>query len=720
MTDGAAAGADARRTPHGSSGRRSFAFVVGLYLALTLAFTYPLSVRPSNTVLDDGPDMHLFLWTLAWDTHALTSDPLHVFDANIYHPKRYTLAYSENLLGSAILAAPIVWLTGNHVLALNLVLILSTFLCAVGGYVLARRVGCSVAAAVVAGLIFGFAPSRFTRISQAHLAAIQWVPFTLAYLHGYFASGDRRDLRLAILFATLQVAASGHGAAFLVVGLACLIGYRLALGEPLEAWRRLRDGGVVLLGGIAIVAFIAWPYHRVQVEEGLRRTLENWVVPAESYLASPSHVHQWLLSLAGWQQQVNDRANAYLFPGIVPLALVGVACIAWLGDCGARVRRGVHAMRQRRQDRVPSGPAATGDQPPRPSLGWRAAAIALTSTAVVTTAVALWVATQGPIRTGRGSLIALSIRDAARPALIAVLAVCGRLWLARRVVFTPPWTIVRTRREAAPSAPSWTPLRAFVAAAKGDATADADFAPTIRQSVRAWATDARTSGIAPMAIVTIVGTLIAVGPPLSLWPYVYWLPGFNFVRVPSRFMLVAVLGGAIVAARGVDGIMARCVPSLRTRLVAVLGALIVVESFAAPLVVQPYAIERPSVDTWLASQPRPVAVAEVPLADPEHAGRWERAQTTYMLHSLAHFAPTVHGYSGYRAALHETLYRALVHFPDDDSLRLLREAGVTHVVVHPNRYAEGAWPAVDARLQARTADLRLVHEDVDGRVYQVR
>mgnify|MGYP006202309969 CR=1 FL=1 len=72
----------------------------------------------------EDPDNHLFIWTLAWNTHALTSDPLGVFDANIYYPQRLTLAYSENLLGSTPFAAPVIWLTGNPVLELvTLVLI---------------------------------------------------------------------------------------------------------------------------------------------------------------------------------------------------------------------------------------------------------------------------------------------------------------------------------------------------------------------------------------------------------------------------------------------------------------------------------------------------------------------------------------------------------------------------------------------------------------------
>ena len=91
-----------------------------------------------------APDTDLFLWTLSWDVHALARQPSSVFDANIFHPERRTLAYSENLLGSAPLAAPVIWITGNPVLAMNLVVLLATVLCGAGAYLLAHRLGIGI------------------------------------------------------------------------------------------------------------------------------------------------------------------------------------------------------------------------------------------------------------------------------------------------------------------------------------------------------------------------------------------------------------------------------------------------------------------------------------------------------------------------------------------------------------------------------------------------
>ena len=85
---------------------RRLVLVSALYAALTFVMAYPFSASPGALVLADLPDTHLYIWTLAWDVYAFVHQPVLIFDANIYHPYPNTLAYSENLIGSALFAAP--------------------------------------------------------------------------------------------------------------------------------------------------------------------------------------------------------------------------------------------------------------------------------------------------------------------------------------------------------------------------------------------------------------------------------------------------------------------------------------------------------------------------------------------------------------------------------------------------------------------------------------
>ncbi len=242
-----------------TAAKRGFS-VVALFVVLTLALTWPLSRHPASRVLWVGADTELFIWTIGWDAHALATHPLSIFDANIFAPLPRTLAYSEHLIGSAVFAAPVLWLTGNPVLALNVTSLLTVVLCGLGTYVLARRLGVGPAGAILAGVIFAFSPPRFYRLGQLHLTAVQWVPFGLAWLHGYFETRRRRDLWLAAGCCTLQALSSGHGTIFLAVAALALFAWRAARGHRIGPMQMLRDlglpGALVLLP----IALVVVPY----------------------------------------------------------------------------------------------------------------------------------------------------------------------------------------------------------------------------------------------------------------------------------------------------------------------------------------------------------------------------------------------------------------------------------------------------------------------------
>ena len=89
-------------------------------------------------------------------------------------------------------------------------------------------------AAFLCGLVYAFAPPRFFRLGQLHMTAVQWIPFTLAFLHIYFERGTRKHLLLAVACFTLQVLSSGHGAAFTAVAIALLIVWRVIFGQPIS------------------------------------------------------------------------------------------------------------------------------------------------------------------------------------------------------------------------------------------------------------------------------------------------------------------------------------------------------------------------------------------------------------------------------------------------------------------------------------------------------
>ena len=651
-----------------------------LFAVLVLLTTFPLWLHPASTMLPGGPDGELFLWTLSWDAHAFLHQPLAIFDANIYYPLRDTLALSENLIGVGAFSAPILWLTGNPVLALNVASLLSTLLCGVGTWLLARRLGLGQAASVVAGVVFAFSPPRFFRMEQMHLGTVHWVPFGLAALHAYLDEGRPRHLKWTALFFTLQVLTSGHGAVFMLIACGGLLVYRVALGEPLRLWRRTRDLGVT---GVLLLAPVVWsvlPYRRVQEGLGLRRTLENWTVPATSFFAAPTHVQKWILAQMP-DARVLETAGAYLFPGFLVLLLAAAALVlrpARLRRANAGANSGVGRG---------FGPAEPESRHPRATWLTRGTLLLeLVAAALVLAATLLTL--YRPARVRAGDIVLFSARSLWRPWLIALLCVAARLALARLVPIDAPG---RFRRRLGAALSAW----------------------------QRWRIALGPSALGFYLVLTILAVLLSIGPPLGLWPLVYWMPGFSFIRVPSRFTILAMLGLAVLAGIGFDRLRERLRPEFARPAAIIVGVLLVAEFLAIPLEVNPYRVEIPPIDRWLASQPGPFAIAEVPLPDPANPGEFERRQTAYMMHATAHWQKTVHGYSGFRAPVHELIFQNLREFPTDEGLRRLALLGVSRVVVHTDLYEPGEWPAVEARI-GRFADwLRLEHAEGAGRVYSL-
>ena len=203
--------------------------------------------------------------------------------------------------------------------------------------------------------------------------------------------------------------------------------------------------------------------------------------------------------------------------------------------------------------------------------------------------------------------------------------------------------------------------------------------------------------------------------PFELWQHVHWLPALNFIRIPSRFIILTMLALSVLAGAGVDRITVRLSKAGGTLAATMIALLLLGEYSTYPFFGVPFAIDPPAIDRWLDTQPKPFAIAEVPAPGPENFGDLERHQTRSMFHATAHWQKTIHGYSSLRRPLHDRLYTELPGFPDARSLASLREAGVTYVVVHTKNYGD-RWPGVEAAM-AKTGALKLEHVEGSGRVY---
>ncbi|MCG2794514.1 MAG: hypothetical protein L6427_01335 [Actinomycetia bacterium] len=312
------------------------AVIVLLFLVLSVLFTRPLLSEGDHATYKDPYDTTFQAWTLAWDIHALSENPLDFFNANIYYPNPYTLAYSEHQITTAVMAIPLMAATGNPIQTANYMLIFNLFLCALGAYLLTKRLTGNRTAGVVAGIIFAFAPPRLAHMGHLQLSAACWIPLSLLFLHRYSEEGRTRDAALFALFFLLQTLATWYYGVILAVAVLAFLLVRLIMDRRSFT---VRWTGVLLISvllAMALTVPFALPYLRIQKDEPrFEREIgevDLFSADVRDFAIAPPENLVWGRLTAGLRETTEERGGETersLFLGLVPLVL-GVAGAIYL------------------------------------------------------------------------------------------------------------------------------------------------------------------------------------------------------------------------------------------------------------------------------------------------------------------------------------------------------------------------------------------------------
>jgi hypothetical protein len=296
----------------------------GLLAVITVLMTWPQSLYLSSKIAAHA-DPYFSIWRLAWITHALGNQPLRsLFDANIFYPELRTLAYSDATLLEGLVAAPFLGLRVQPVLVYNVLLLGGIFLSAAAMFLLCLRLTRNLGAALIGGVIFGFAPYRIEHYEHLELQWTMWMPLALLFLHESIDTSSWRAAMGCGISLSLQCLSSVYYGIFL--------GIFVALIAASELIRRKFNGRMVarLIGAAAIAVVISGPYAMPYRENA--RTLgsrdvneiREYSARLSSYVAAPAR--NWLY---GWTADRFGSTEARLFPGATALALILAALMSW-------------------------------------------------------------------------------------------------------------------------------------------------------------------------------------------------------------------------------------------------------------------------------------------------------------------------------------------------------------------------------------------------------
>ena len=284
---------------------------------MAVVHSWPLASDPAHLSRLDNHDAELLTWTVAWVAHILPRDPLNLFEAPILYPEHHTLAFSEHLFVPSVIGAPLAWLGASPVLVYNILIIAGLALSGWAMYLVMRRWTGSVAAGVIAGLLYAFNAHVLTRFVHLQAQHVEFFPLILYALDRLLV--DRRPRYAALLAAAfvLQSLCSNYLLVFSAYALVVAVAVR---------WRELDKPAVQLLAvagalSVAAMAPFLWPYYQVDQAQGLARDVNvvtQYNAGWRDYLLTGGRLH-----FAWWSHLFYEGRTA-LFPGVTAIVLAAI------------------------------------------------------------------------------------------------------------------------------------------------------------------------------------------------------------------------------------------------------------------------------------------------------------------------------------------------------------------------------------------------------------
>ena len=294
-----------------------------------------MASAPGRLSRNDNADTVLNEWIVASVAHQAVRDPAHLVDANIFHPERGTLAYSEYLIVPAAMGAPLLWLGCSPVLVYNVLVLAGLTLTGWSAYLVIARWTGDAAAAAIAGVIVAFNAHTLTRLPQLQALHVELLLFALLALDEILTASARRARVRAAVALALIIVVQGLTSYYLLVFVTIAIAVGAAV--RIEDWRSAggRRLASLFLLTAAIVAVLLipalWPYVRL----GHVRELDEvaaYSAAWRDYLASLARLH-----FGTWSARFFGDPTA-LFPGVIALALTIVAVATGIAVRDRRAR----------------------------------------------------------------------------------------------------------------------------------------------------------------------------------------------------------------------------------------------------------------------------------------------------------------------------------------------------------------------------------------------
>jgi hypothetical protein len=244
------------------------------FVLASLVITYPLIFHMTNRLPGLGDEL-LITWIMNWNIHAFLTDPMNIFQANIFYPYHNTLAYSDVFFTASIIGFIPSLLVNQPAFIFNFTLLFSLVTLGFCTHLLVEHLTGNNFAGIISGTLIAFSTFTMTRLPVVQLIGIAWVSLSLLFYFLFLEKKQFKYLFGTAVFFLIQIYNSFLPGYFLLLCYSCITLVYLIKKKisPIIFLNR----NVFLLGLLVIVFSIPLiiPYLSVSKEVSFHRDIRD-------------------------------------------------------------------------------------------------------------------------------------------------------------------------------------------------------------------------------------------------------------------------------------------------------------------------------------------------------------------------------------------------------------------------------------------------------------